>query len=64
MAQLLERPVCRRCGEVIGAYEPIMLSAPGQPVRRTSWLAEEHLRDEHRVWHETCFSQPAEEHDS
>jgi hypothetical protein len=64
MTQLLERPVCRYCGVVIGAYEPMMLSAPGEPIRRTSWLAEEQLSSEHRVWHETCFLELPQERDA
>jgi len=50
-------PVCHHCGIVIGAYEPMMLSVPGLPVRRTSWLAEHELPAGHAAWHETCFSQ-------
>jgi hypothetical protein len=59
MEPLPGQPVCPQCGDVIGVYEPIMVAVPGEPVRRTSWLAEGQMRVRDAAWHERCFAKRA-----
>jgi hypothetical protein len=41
-----ERPVCARCGELLGVYEPLIV-IDGSGVRRTSLAAEPELAIRH-----------------
>jgi hypothetical protein len=52
-----EKPHCVHCGDVIGAYEPMMLVEDGEP-RKTSTSAEQD-RDRHAgdCYHMACFPQ-------
>jgi hypothetical protein len=49
------RPRCRYCGDVIGVYEPVILTLP-EGAHRTSRLAEPDLFTGDGDWyHELCF---------
>lgn len=50
-----EKPHCVHCGDVIGAYEPMMLVEDGKP-RKTSASAEQD-RDPHagECYHVACY---------
>jgi hypothetical protein len=52
-----EKPHCVHCGDVIGAYEPMILIEDGKP-RKTSTSAEQN-RDRHASdhYHMACYPQ-------
>jgi hypothetical protein len=52
-----EKPHCAHCGDVIGAYEPMIVVVDGEP-RKTSATAE-HDRDLHPgdCYHAACYQQ-------
>lgn len=52
---------CRHCGDVIGAYEPMVLVTPTGP-RDTSLAAERQLTGTmHPCYHEACFMRAADD---
>lgn len=52
-----EKPHCAHCGDVIGAYEPMILLVDGEP-RKTSAFAEQ-AREPHtsECYHTACYPQ-------
>jgi hypothetical protein len=53
------RPACPRCGEPIGAYEPVWRIGPRLGAAETSWLnLWPPLEPVESLWHRAC----AEEH--
>ena len=50
---------CRRCGEVIGVYEPIVLTVGDGPSRRTSLALEGELPADAIAVHGDCHSKAA-----
>ncbi len=53
-----QKPHCVHCGDVIGAYEPMILVKDGKP-RKTSTSAEQDRDDPHagERYHATCHPQ-------
>ena len=50
-----DHPSCPRCGEPIGAYEPIWRFAPHIGAEATSWLrVKELLGPRDSLWHAAC----------
>jgi hypothetical protein len=50
-----DRPTCPRCGERIGAYEPVWRFAPHIGAEATSWLRLMGLLGTHdSLWHAAC----------
>jgi hypothetical protein len=48
-------PMCARCGDVIGVYDPLV-HVSGERARRTSRAAEpEILNVAGRIYHEECY---------
>ena len=57
VGQLLPRLRCRRCAEVIGAYEPMVLTTPDGP-QQTSLAAEPKLySSEAPCFHRACYAE-------
>jgi hypothetical protein len=56
----MDQPMkCRRCGDVIGIYEPVVLLTDGQ-ARTTSAAAEPQVGDEPgEHFHRACYAQSA-----
>jgi hypothetical protein len=52
-----EKPHCVHCGDVIGAYEPMILVEDGEP-RKTSTSAEQdRVRHAGDYYHMACYPQ-------
>jgi len=49
------RPVCVRCCQVLGVYEPIVVVRPDGRPRRTS-IADDGLPLEGEAMHEVCYA--------
>jgi len=54
-------PRCRHCGDVIGAYEPMIVLRGGQ-ARKTSRAAERDAGvSAHECYHDACYAQAHDE---
>lgn len=55
MSTLQSPPRCRRCGEVIGVYEPLVVVSQHEPRRTSLAAAGQALPPGSAAYHEACF---------
>jgi hypothetical protein len=52
---------CRRCGDVIGVYEPMIALVGGEPRRTSRAAAHERGGSEQECYHAACFADGEDE---